>query len=328
MRSGGLQLVYTQASPIRKSGYILGEETCGQAPLAFPRIRIGMRPGYCAGLVASSEDGLLFPRNIVQVPDTGLFVIADMGGFDTPAIGRLLLLDPQAPAGKRIKVLLTRPDLPHGLAIGIDHRVYASTADRIFRFDPLAKSPATTVENILQGLPGRRVTFPDRSVVNGAAHPLKQFIFDKTGCIFVNVGAPTDDCIPKGHPLVTPCPAGEGTSPLASIWAFTPPAGGIFKALKPGEANPSREVYARGLRNSMALAVHPDFPAEGAAFLQGENGRDLPDIYEPNEELNAVEKGRHYGWPYCYDLATTSPEFKAFLQAKSRLNPIRFTLAL
>jgi Glucose / Sorbosone dehydrogenase len=155
-------------------------------------------------------------------------------------------------------------------------------------------------------------------VVNAAAHPLKPFIFDKTGRIFVNVGAPTDDCIPKGHPLVTPCPAGEGTSPLASIWAFTPPAGGIFKALKSGEANPPREVYARGLRNSMALAVHPDFPAEGAAFLQGENGRDLPDIYEPSEELNAIEKGRHYGWPYCYDLATTSPEFKAFLQARSQ----------
>ncbi len=64
----------------------------------------------------------------------------------------------------------------------------------------------------------------------------------------------------------------------------------------------------------MAMAVHPRFPAEGFAFLQGENARDLPDPMNPNEEINAIEKGKHYGWPYCYDLTTASPEFKAFLQ--------------
>ena len=61
----------------------------------------------------------------------------------------------------------------------------------------------------------------------------------------------------------------------------------------------------------MALAVHPEFPDAGYAFLQGENGRDLPDMIKPNEEINAIEKGRHYGWPYCYDLSTPSPEFAA-----------------
>ncbi len=55
------------------------------------------------------------------------------------------------------------------------------------------------------------------------------------------------------------------------------------------------------------------FRTDGFAFLQGENGRDLLDPLEPNEELNAIEKGKHYGWPYCYDLSTPSPEFKSFL---------------
>ena len=85
------------AGPARAQGrgesYALGAEQCGP----FPKLRIGMRPGYCAGLVASKEDGLVFPRTIVQVPDTRLFVVADMGGWD-PQQGRLLLLDPQAPA--------------------------------------------------------------------------------------------------------------------------------------------------------------------------------------------------------------------------------------
>ena len=33
----------------------------------------------------------------------------------------------------------------------------------------------------------------------------------------------------------------------------------------------------------MAMAVHPRFPAEGFAFLQGENARDLPDPMYPDE---------------------------------------------
>ena len=39
---------------------------------------------------------------------------------------------------------------------------------------------------------------------------------------------------------------------------------------------------------------------------------------EPNEEINAIEKGKHYGWPYCYDLSTPSPEFKSFLASDPR----------
>ena len=96
---------------------------------------------------------------------------------------------------------------------------------------------------------------------------------------------------------------------------FTPPSGEIFPALKPNDPNPPREIYARGLRNSMALAFHPRFPEPGYAFLQGENARDLQDVFKPNEEINAIERGKHYGWPYCYDLSTPSPEFKNVLQA-------------
>ncbi len=57
------------------------------------------------------------------------------------------------------------------------------------------------------------------------------------------------------------------------------------------------------------------FPTPATRFLQGENGRDLPDIFKPNEEINAIEQGRHYGWPYCYDLSTPSPEFRIVLQS-------------
>ena len=78
-------------------------------------------------------------------------------------------------------------------------------------------------------------------------------------------------------------------------------------------------MFARGLRNSMALAAHPRFPDEGFALLQGENARDLPDADRPNEEINALER-MHYGWPYCYDLTTVSPEYAAFLKTGAYRN--------
>ena len=305
---------WTLAQSPKPGRYATGAERCGTAPYDYPRLRIGMRAGYCAGLAASRDDGLQFPRSIVQIPGHDLFVVADMGTW-APFKGRLLLFDPAQPAGHRIKVLLEGVDYPFGLVIGTDRKIYSSTSETIFRFDPLAATPKDTVETIVHGLPSRNITLPDGTKVAEDLHLMKAFVFDKTGRLYVNVGAPTDACITKG-PITKPCAAGEGGSPLAAVWAFTPPPGGIFPALKPGAPNPPREIFARGLRNSMALAVHPQFPDAGFAFLQAENARDLEDPLKPNEEINALERGRHYGWPYCYDLSTASPEFKAVLQAR------------
>lgn len=300
------------AEPERKSGYAIGSEQCGGRDLSFPRLKIDMKKGFCAGLVASGDD-LRFPRSIIQIPNHEQFVVSDMGGWNQVA-GRLLVLVPRAAEGKRIKEALTGLDYPFGLAIGPDKKVYASTADTIFRFDPLAADPTSTIETIIHGLPGRHITLPDGTKVAETSHPLKHFLFDRTGRLFVNVGSHSDDCITR-PPITKSCVATEGTSPLASIWMFTPPASGIFPALGPNDQDPPREIFARGLRNSMALAVHPRFPDAGYAFLQGENGRDLQDLFSPNEEINAIERGKHYGWPYCYDLSTPSPEFKLVLQA-------------
>ncbi|MBR0963790.1 PQQ-dependent sugar dehydrogenase [Bradyrhizobium diazoefficiens] len=299
--------------PVKRSGYAIGADLCGSGDLAFPRLQIDMKPGFCAGLVASEEDHLKFPRTIVQVPGRDLFVVTDMGGWGHTD-GRLLLLDPRAPQGQRFKELLTGVEYPFGLVIGPDRKLYASTAETIFRFDPLADNPRGTIETIIRHMPGRRITLPDGARLDESAHPLKQFVFDRNGRLFVNIGSHSDDCITPA-PITRPCAAAEGAAAMASIWLFMPPAGGVFPALKPNDPDPPHLVYARGLRNSMALALHPNFPDAGYAFLQGENGRDLPDIFKPNEEINAVEQGKHYGWPYCYDLSTPSPEFRTVLQS-------------
>src|SRR5690242_14506060 len=68
------------AEVTRVEGYAIDREVkCGTAPDAYPKLPIGMREGYCAGLVASKEDGLIFPRSIVQIPGRSEFVVVDMG---------------------------------------------------------------------------------------------------------------------------------------------------------------------------------------------------------------------------------------------------------
>ena len=61
---------------------------------------------------------------------------------------------------------------------------------RIFRFDPLAKDPAGTLEVVVTGLPDNKLHYN--------RHPLTHFLFDQDGDLLVNVGAPTDHCVPRG----------------------------------------------------------------------------------------------------------------------------------
>src|SRR5580704_9625863 len=70
------------AEPTKKSGYAIGPERCGSGSLSFPRLKIDMKEGFCAGIVASEDDGLEFPRSIVQIPGHEQFVISDMGEWN------------------------------------------------------------------------------------------------------------------------------------------------------------------------------------------------------------------------------------------------------
>ncbi|RTZ67447.1 MAG: hypothetical protein DSZ29_00730, partial [Aquificaceae bacterium] len=46
--------------------------------------------------------------------------------------------------------------------------------------------------------------------------------------------------------------------------------------------------------------------------LQAENAMDLKGEFAPFEEINVIEKDKHYGWPYCYNFANKSPQFSHY----------------
>ncbi|MFA6177507.1 MAG: PQQ-dependent sugar dehydrogenase [Candidatus Paceibacterota bacterium] len=57
-----------------------------------------------------------------------------------------------------------------------------------------------------------------------------------------------------------------------------------------------KEVYAKGLRNSVFMTLNP---VSGKVFAT-EMGRDNLGDNLPPDEINIIEKGNNYGWPICY----------------------------
>lgn len=63
--------------------------------------------------------------------------------------------------------------------------------------------------------------------------------------------------------------------------------------------------YAKGLRNSVFMAIHP---VNGKIWAT-EMGRDLLGDNIPPDEINIIEPGKNYGWPICYGKNIHDGEF-------------------
>jgi glucose/arabinose dehydrogenase len=65
-----------------------------------------------------------------------------------------------------------------------------------------------------------------------------------------------------------------------------------------------REIYATGLRNSVGF----DWAPWDGGLYATENGRDLLGDDLPPDELNRIEQGRFYGWPFAYGDRVADPD--------------------
>jgi glucose/arabinose dehydrogenase len=158
---------------------------------------------------------------------------------------------------------------PNGVAFR-NGSLYVAEQSRIIRFDD--------IENKLNSPPAPVVVFD--KYPNKDRHGWKFIAFGPDDKLYVPVGAPCNIC-------------NEKDSVYASITRINPDGTGM-------------EVFAKGIRNSVGFAWHP----ETKQLWFTENGRDNLGDDVPNDELNvAPQKGMHFGYPFCHEGAIPDPEF-------------------
>ena len=269
--AAALALLGGAAAPALARGYV-PQGRCGP----HERVQIDNVPaGHCVALIADEAQGLEAPRRILEVTP-GRFWVIDMGANWVPKRGRLLELTlPPGAARASVRTLAEGLDRPLGLAKGPDGQIWVGEVHQVWR------TPLPPVGQAIQ----REVMLPN--LPTSGAHPLKEIAFGPGDALYVNMGSVTDSCRNDAQQQPVPCPELGGAQPRAAVYrAQLDPAQG-WKVTR-------FEPFATGLRNSVALTVLPS-----GAVLQGENSIDYPDAAQPPEELNRLQAGRHYGWPYC-----------------------------
>ncbi len=166
-------------------------------------------------------------------------------------------------------VIASGLDMPVGVAYR-DGALYISAVSRILRLDHiddrLARPPTPAV--VTDALPAEH------------HHGWKFIAFGPDGKLYVPTGAPCNVCL-------------ADRSRYAIIARMNADGSG-------------REVFARGVRNTVGFAWHPD---SGELWFT-DNGRDLMGDDVPDDKLNrAPRAGLDFGFPYCHGGDTPDPEF-------------------
>ena len=157
---------------------------------------------------------------------------------------------------------------PSGVAF-YDDALYVSAVDRILRYD--------NIESLLEG-PPTPITVTS-ALPKERHHGWKFIDFGPDGMLYVPVGAPCNVCLRP--------------DPYAGILRMNPDGSAM-------------EVFARGIRNSVGFAWHPD--TKELWFT--DNGRDnLGDNIPPGELNRAYRKGLHFGFPHCHGVEIRDPRY-------------------
>jgi glucose/arabinose dehydrogenase len=254
-------------------------------------------PGFCATVFA---DNLGQARHIAVAPDGAVYVNTWRNPYRkdarVPRGGFLVALYDVDGSGYADHVLRfgessSDPRASGGTGVAI-HRgyLYAEESGRIVRY------PLRDGELVPKG--EREVVLDDLPTTGG--HTMHPFAITPEGALFVNSGSASNACQVKDRAKHSrgkdPC---NELETRAGLWRY--------EATTPGQVFDADGRYVKGLRNSVALAVHP----QGGLYAV-QHGRDQlhenwPERFNalmgaelPAEAMYRVTDGADYGWPFCF----------------------------
>ncbi len=263
---------------------------------------ITLPEGFCAIVVADSVGPA---RHLEIAPNGDVFVaLRNSAGADRTTVrGGVVVLRDLDGDGRADEKYRWGENGGNEVLLGDGH-VYFATDDAILRY-PLASgspTPSGAPDTLVSGLP---------DVQN---HRAKSLALAGGGGLFVNIGAPSNNCQEEpravGSPGMDPCPQ---LDTRAGIWRFD--------ATRTGQTQEDGIRFATGLRNTVALRTHPTGTLYGVihgrdqlSALWGEFFSEEDSAEKPAEEFVRIEEGDNFGWPYCYfdpatDTKVLAPEY-------------------
>lgn len=154
---------------------------------------------------------------------------------------------------------------PHGIAFH-DGKLYVAENHQIQRFDWDESQLRASNGKVIAQLPG------------GRGHSSRTILF-ANGKLYASAGSTCNVCI-------------EEDSRRATVMEFNEDGSGM-------------KIFARGLRNSVGLALNPKTKTIWAT----ENERDMLGDNIPPDEINDLGVGGDFGWPYCYGRQVPDREY-------------------
>lgn len=172
--------------------------------------------------------------------------------------------------------------VPNGVAFH-DRALYVAEPQRILRYPDIERRLANPGEP--------EVAVPDLPYVK-PNHAWKYIAFGPDGKLYVPLGAPCNVCDESGFGVL----------------------------LRMNADGSGREVFARGIRNTVGFTWHPD---SGDLWFT-DNGRDMLGDDTPPCELNrATVAGLDFGFPYCHGGAIPDPELGKLGRCEDAVPPAR-----
>jgi len=167
----------------------------------------------------------------------------------------------------QVRVIAERLNMPNGVAFRAGS-LYVAEVNRILRYD--------AIEQDLDAPPAPVVVRDD--FPRDRHHGWKYIAFGPDDRLYVSIGAPCNVCDQDGYAVIT--------------------------RMNPDGSD--REVFARGVRNTVGFTWHP----QTRELWFTDNGRDWMGDDRPPCELNrAPQPGLHFGFPFCHGRDIADPEF-------------------